>query len=69
MVVAQSLGCEDLDKDFDRRRVLHYYLPVFYWIRQQIADCKKRGKTGPCVVRLPVSVPAAHPRQLLLLPT
>ena len=49
-VVAQSLGCDDLSQDFDRRRVLHYYLPVFYWIRQQVADRKTRGKTGPCVV-------------------
>eukprot|EP00892_Ulva_mutabilis_P004232 jgi/Ulvmu1/2180/UM013_0025.1 len=49
-VVAQNLGCQDLETASDRQRVLHYYLPVFYWVRQQVTECKKRGKAGPCVV-------------------
>lgn len=54
--VAHNLGCQDLQEEGDRQRVLQYYLPVFYWVRQQVADSKSSGKKGPCVVCSPPAV-------------
>jgi hypothetical protein len=59
-MVARSLGNPDLEHlvqdPAQQKRVLHYYLPVYFWVRQKVTERRETGAKGPCVVRMLAAV-------------
>jgi hypothetical protein len=50
-LVATSLGCTGFESPAQKKRVLHYYLPTYFWVRDQVSKHEQEGAKGPCVVR------------------